>query len=158
MESAQIAVQKRGLDYFRRVVALIYREIGVLRLRHHRLIASKAKLVGELFGPDRKVQAKRLYKLSLTDTSITQTLGRYEQRTGLTLQDVYEASRDWNWSCASGNVSFGERRWAAITKAGIELAAAIQSNDWLAVGRLADLVDKLEHNSGRITGKFTQLD
>lgn len=151
-------MQNRSLDYFTRVVALVYREIEVLRTSHHRLIASKANLVGGFFGPDRKAQAKQLYKLSLTDTSVTQTLGRYERRTGLTREDVNEAFRDGNWSTASGAFAFGGPKWAAITRTAMQLASAIQGQDWPEVGRLTDLVNTLEHNNGKLVRKFVQLD
>jgi hypothetical protein len=158
MALTQVTIQKRGLDYFRRVVALVYREIGVLRASNHQAIASKANAAGGFFGLDRKAQAKQLYKLSLADISITQTLGRYAKRTGLTLEDVHEAFRAGNWGSASGRFAFGGPKWAAITKAAIQLGSAIQDQDWPEVERLADLVDTLEHNNGRIVGKFVQLD
>ena len=158
MALTQLTVHKRGLDYFRRVVALVYREIGVLKASNHQVIASKANVAGGFFGPDRKAQAKQLYKLSLTDISIAQTLGRYAKRTGLTLEDVYEAFRAGSWGSASGGLDFGGPKWAAVTKAAIQLGSAIQDQVWPEVERMADLVDTLEHNNGKIVGKFAQLD
>lgn len=158
MGTSQAIIEKRGLDYFRRVVALVYREIGVLKPANHKVIASRANLDGDIFGPGRKQQAKQLYKLSLTDSSVPQTLARYVNRTGLTLEDVDEAFRTGNWRTASGGIAFGGPRWAAISRAVIELASAIQNKTWSEVEQLTNSIDVLEHNNGRIVAKFSQLD
>ncbi|MFQ5662352.1 MAG: hypothetical protein ACE5HL_00770 [Terriglobia bacterium] len=151
-------VQNQGLDYFRRVVALVYREIGVLEASNHAAIAAKINAAGGFFGQQRKVEAKKLYKLSLTDISVDHTLTRYAKRTGLTLEDVYEAFRSGTWRTASGGFAFGGPRWAAITKAAIELGSAIRSKSWSEVGGLVNVIDGLEHNNGRIVDKFSELD
>ncbi|HEV1993743.1 MAG TPA: hypothetical protein VGR03_05385 [Candidatus Acidoferrum sp.] len=158
MTLARAAVQKRGLDYFRHVVGLTYREIGALQARNHQVIFSKANIAGRFFGQNRKAAARALYKSSLSDTSITQTLGRYAKDTGLTLEDVYEAFRDGNWSLAPGVCAFGGPKWAAIANVAIQLGAAIQGQIWPEVARLADLLDTLEHNKANIIDKFAQLD
>jgi hypothetical protein len=154
----QSIIQRPGLDYFRRMVALVYREIGALKVSNHHLFASKANLAGGYFGQARKVQAKQLYKLSLTDTSITQTLERYSKRTGLTLEDAHEAFSTGNWHSASGVYLFGGPKWATITSVAIQLRLAIQDQNWPEVARLANLVETLEYNNGKIFAKFAQLD
>src|SRR5713226_837411 len=121
MTPTQADVQKRGLDYFRRVVTLVYREIGVLKPSNHQAIFSKANIPGGFFGQNRKAQARELYKSSLSDNSITQTLERYEERTGLTLEDVHEAFGAGNWRLASGVCAFGGPKWAAIANVAIQL-------------------------------------
>ena len=75
----ETAIRARGLNYFRRTVALLYREIGVLKPFNHPGVAVKAKF-SEPFFADRKVQAKQLYKLSITDPTVELTLARYEKR------------------------------------------------------------------------------
>lgn len=156
--AAPTNIQSRGLDYFRRVVALVYREIGVLKASNHAAIAAKINTAGDFFGQQRKVEAKRLYKLSLTDISVDHTLMRYAKRTGLTLDDVYEAFRSGQWGTASGGFAFGGPRWAAITKAAIELGSAIRSKTWAEVEAAINVINGLEHNNGPIVGKFAQLD
>jgi hypothetical protein len=156
--AAPTTIQSRGLDYFRRVVALVYREIGVLKAPNHAAVAAKINAAGGFFGPQRKVEAQKLYKLSLTDISIDYTLTRYAKRTGLTLDDVYEAFRSGKWGTASGEFGFGGPRWAAITKTAIELGSAIRGKNWSAVEAAISEIDGLEHNNGRIVGKFAQLD
>jgi hypothetical protein len=154
----QIAIERRGIDYFRRVVALLYREIGVINAVNHPMIAAKARLDGSFFGPNRKQGAKQLYKLSLTDIALAQTLKRYEERTGLDLKDIHEAFRDGNWCTRSGAIAFGGPKWSAITEATIQLGTAIEGKLWPEVKRLIDLIDTLEHNSERLINKFEQLD
>jgi hypothetical protein len=157
MTPTQADIQKRGLDYFRHVVALAYREIGVLRASNHQAIFSKANIPGGFFGQNRKAEARELYKSSLSDNSITQTLDRYVRRTGLTLEDVHEAFRAGNWSLAPRVCAFGGPKWAAIASVAVQLGLAIQGQVWPEVARLADLVDTLEHNNGKIIEKFAQL-
>ena len=158
MTMATPNIQSRGLNYFRRVVALLYREIGVLKASHHVAIAAKVNKSGGFFGEQRKVEAKKLYKLSLTDISIDLTLTRYVKRTGLTLEDVYEAFQSGTWGSASGTFSFGGPRWAAIALAAIELASAIRSKAWPEVEDVIGKIDGLKHNNGSIVTKFAQLD
>jgi hypothetical protein len=141
--TSEAAIQKRGIDYFRRAVALIYREIGVLRVANHKVIAEKANMTGGFFGPDRKMQAKQLYKLSLTDSSVAHTRARYLKRTGLTLEEVHEAFHAGSWRSASGGFAFGGPKWAAISAAAIELGSAIQAKAWPEVQRLTNLIDRL---------------
>ena len=158
MAAPTTTIQSRGLDYFRRVVALVYREIGVLKASNHAAVAAKINAAGGFFGPQRKVEAQKLYKLSLTDISVDHTLTRYAKRTGLTLDDVYEAFRSGKWSTASGGFAFGGPKWAAITKTATELGSAIRSKNWSEVEATINVIDGLEHNNGRIVGKFAQLD
>jgi hypothetical protein len=149
------SIRKKGLDYFRRVVALLYREIGVLKAANHAGVAAKARLSGGFFGTDRKLQAKQLYKLSLTDPNLALTLSRYEKRTGLTLEDLREAFEAGHWGKPP---SFGGQKWAAIAAAAIQLAAAIRAAAWSEVDRMTMTIERLEHNNGPIVGKFGQLD
>jgi hypothetical protein len=150
MTPAHADIQKRGLNYFRRVVALAYREIGALRPSNHPVIYSKANIAGGFFGGNRKAEARELYKSSLSDNSIAQTLDRYAGRTGLTLEDVHEAFRAGSWRSASGAYKYGGPKWAAIASVAVQLGLAIQGEAWPELARLADLVDTLQHNNGKI--------
>lgn len=148
------STRARGLDYFRRVVALLYREIGVITGRNHAELAAKAKS-REPFFADRKGQAKQLYKLSLTDSKIEHTLARYERRTGLSLEDVRRAFAEGHWGDPP---SFGGPKWGAVAAAAIQLGDAIDHNTWSEVDRLVHYIDGLQHNNGRVVSKFPQLD
>jgi hypothetical protein len=146
-------VQKRAIDYFRRLVALIYREIGVLKSANHPDIAKKALLQGGFFGADRKEKAKQIYRLTLTDSTRDQIVARYVKQTGLTLHDVAEAFEAGHWPGAA----FGGPKWGKIVRFTIELGSAIQNGTWDNAERLLVEIDKLEHNTGRIVSKFVQL-
>ena len=154
----EAAIQKKGLDYFRRILVLLYREIGVLKVGNHAGVVAKAKLSGGFIGENRKVQAKELYKISLTDPQVGYTLARYEKRTGLSLSDVHEAFRDGNWGTQSRGYAFGGPKWAEIASAAVDLGTSIQRMAWSDVERLTRRIEGLEHNNGRIVDKFKQLD
>jgi hypothetical protein len=150
----EAAVRAKGLDYFRRTTAMLYREIGVIQRKNHPAVAAKAK-TSEPFFKDRKGQARQLYKLSVTDLTIDETLSRYEKKTGLTLQDVYEAFATGSW----GNPpSFGGPKWAAIAQAAVHLSSALREKNWSEVERLTGSIGQLQHNNGPLVGKFPQLD
>ena len=147
------SVQKRALDYFRRLVALIYREIGVLKFANHPEIAKKALLQGGFFGPDRKERAKQIYRLTITDSIRDQIVARYVKQTGLSLDDVAVAFETGRWQGAA----FGGPKWGKIVRSTIELGNAIQNGTWDDAERLLAEIDRLEHNTGRIVSKFVQL-
>lgn len=148
------SIRAKGLDYFRRTVAMLYREVGVLKPKNHPSLAKKAKLA-EPFFADRKAQAKQLYKLSLTDRMLDLTLDRYEKRTGLSLKDVHDVFAEGTWGSPP---SFGGPKWAEIAATAIDLGNALGEQRWGEVAELTQVVDSLEHNNGRLIDKFSQLD
>ena len=147
------SVEQRALDYFRRLVALIYREIGVLKPRNHPEIAKKALLQGGFFGADRKEKARQIYQLTLTDNTRDPIVARFVKQTGLTLQDVALAFEAGHWLGSA----FGGPKWAQIVRSTIELGNALEKNALDEAERLLAEIDRLEHNTGRIVSKFSQL-
>jgi hypothetical protein len=147
-------IRVKGLDYFRRTTAMLYREIGVLLPKNHAAMAARARL-SEPFFKDRKIQARQLYKFSLTDLTVDSSLARYEKKTGLTVHDIREAFANGKW----GNPpSFGGPKWATIAEAVIQISDALRQKNWKEVERLTSVIDQLRHNNGRLVDKFSQLD
>lgn len=141
-------------DCFRRLVSLLYREIGVLKPQNHGDIAAKAKL-SEPFFKDRKREAKRIYQETRYEERPQVILAAYQAHTGLTLEDIYEAFDRGKWATASGRIAFGGPKWATIAKVTLDLRDAIASHDQECQSNLIAKIDVLEHNNGRIVEKFS---
>jgi hypothetical protein len=158
MQTKDSQVRNQALNHFRHLVALLYREIGVLQPRHHETIAAKAKLSGGFFGPNRKERALQLYRLTRAETDSRRILDPYSNQTGLKLDDLLEAFAYGRWQNRAGQFSFGGPRWAQIADFAIRLREVIERESWAQVPHLLAEVVKLNHNSGRIVDKYSQLD
>lgn len=79
-------------------------------------------------------------------------------RTGLTLEDIYEAFDRGKWKTVTGTVAFGGPKWAATAKFTLDLRDAMASQDQQRQTMLIAKIDTLEHNNGRVIEKFSQLD
>lgn len=158
MSSGEGKLRSEALDYFRRLVALTYREIGVLETRNHEAVAAKAKRDGGFFGDERKKRATQLYRMTLAETATAKILNPYERQTGLSLEDVLDAFENGEWRNSSGGFSYGGPKWASIVRCAIQLRDAIGNETWVEIEELLKRINTLEHNTGRIVVKFSQLD
>jgi len=149
----------KAIQTLAKLVALSYREIGVLDQRNHPTLAAKRNLGSGFFiTPTRKKMAREIYQsiASLKDSSAI--LAAFEKRTGLSLGDVDRAFREGRWQNASGGYSFGGPKWAAVTRVALSLIAAVQDDDLFCIRNLLEQVPSLEHNNGKIFDKFRELD
>jgi atypical dual specificity phosphatase len=148
-----------ALDTFQKLVALLYREIGVLDARNHRELASKRKLGSGFFStPARKIMSHQLYWKARNHAEPESILRAFEERTGLSLHDVKRAFSEGDWKDSSGGYSYGGPKWNSIAEATIQLQATIAGHDTIAMKLLLKDIGRLEHNNGRIVDKFGQLD
>lgn len=158
MSSGEGKLRSQALDYLRRLVALAYREIGVLETRNHKAIAAKAKRDDGFFGTGRKERAKQLYRMTLAETATAKILDLYERQTGLSLENVLDAFENGEWRNPSGEFSYGGPKWASIVRCTIQLRDAIGNEAWAEIEELLKRINTLEHNTARIVEKFSQLD
>ena len=150
-------VEQEGLDYFRKAVSFLYREIGVLKHYNCKHIASKAKFEDQFFPTKRKILAKEIYYKTKKEKNIRSILKPYEHITGLTLENLYECFRDGNWLDNKGYFSFGGPKWAEIAKIIIMLGQAIDSQNIDSISGLLVKAKKLKHNNGLLADKFQEL-
>lgn len=150
--------EQQALDYFRKLVSFLYREIGVLVPRNHEELATRRNLRSGFFEKtQRKRQARELYRHTVTQERTRAILKPYEERTGLTLEDLRRAFEEGNWECG-GTIYFGGPRWAIIAETTLTLRQVIDTNDWGEVPGLIRKIDALRHNTGRIAAKFKELE
>jgi hypothetical protein len=142
---------EKALHYFRCLVALLYREAGVITQCVHPVLGRQAKLAGSFFK-DRKGQARLIYRQVRKEKSPSAILGPFEERTGQSLDDLCIAFSEGEWPRA-----FGGPNWAAIANATRQLKDALERDDLEGMTRLVKQIDQMEHNTGRIVDKFRQL-
>ncbi len=148
----------KAIDTFRKLVALLYREIGVLDSRNHRELASKRNLQSGFFAnPARKRMAREIYQRTKTAPKPDAPANELETITGLSLHDIERGFRDGDWRNPSGGYSYGGPKWGAIASATVLLRDAIENRDASGMRRLLKEIDALEHNNGRIVTKFSEL-
>jgi hypothetical protein len=146
--------RQEALYYFRNLVYCLYREIGVLTVGNHPELARKAKLESPFFSNQRKTQAKQLYHQTTTEGNPRAILKPYEDRTGLSLQDLYRIFDEGNWRNTYGSYSFGGPKWARIAKETIALYQAIDEEDLERVPALIHQISTLRHNTDLVVRKF----
>jgi atypical dual specificity phosphatase len=147
-----------ALDTFRRLVALLYREIGVLNPRNHPELAGKRKLESGFFAtPARKTMPREVYQRTKLSPDLEATVYELQALTGLSLHDIESAFREGAWGNGSGGYSYGGPKWAAIASATRSLRDAIVKHDTSRMRHVLDEIGRLEHNNGRIVTKFSEL-
>ncbi len=147
-----------AVDTCRKLVALLYREIGVLDIYNHPELAGKRKLESGFFPRQRKVMSRKFYRKTEQNGAVEGLVTSLEACTGLSLCDIERAFREGHWKNRSDGYAYGGPKWALIAQTTIALQAAIAENDLAAMLRLLHEVGRLEHNNGRIVDKFSELE
>jgi hypothetical protein len=150
-------MQHEPLDMFRKVTAFLYREIGVLLPSNHAEMRAKAIEQHGFFSPERKRIARDLYHQTKDEPNPRVVLKPYEDVTGLTLEDIYQAFESGDWETGVGRIYYGGPKWAAIAQATILLRDALLAEDHILAKEQTRRLDELEHNTGRLVEKFDQL-
>lgn len=150
-------VESDSLDFFRKEVSFLYREIGILKTRNHPELAAKARLDGGFFSPSRKSLAKDYYHQTKTQDDPSVILKPYVEHTGLDLEDIYRIFDEGDWKNSYGGYSYGGPKWAKIAKNALELRDAIDRGDWDEAWEITRRGKSLEHNNGLLVNKFSEL-
>lgn len=147
-----------ALDTYKKLVALLYRKIGILVTRNHPEIANKRKIKSGFFStPARKNMSREIYRKTRQYAEHKSILRMFEEQTGLSLLDIEQAFSEGDWKNSAGKHSYGGPKWASIARVTLSLQKAIEECDSVVKGQLLIEVDKLVHNNGRIVDKFPEL-
>jgi len=142
------------LFIFRKLVFLLYLEIGALQPRNHAEIADKADIKNGFFHGEKQKQAAELYHVSETEEDPKMIVEPYRERTGLNLEDIQRAFVEGDWKNKFGGYNFGGPKWVRIAEIALELQHLIESEDWEAAYVLTFDVKRLKTNQGHIVNQF----
>lgn len=153
MEQSQIS-----LYFFRKLVYLLYLEIGALKPEIHPEIAKKADMKNAFFQREKERQAVDLYRRTEQATQTAEILAPYEERTRLTLEDIHRAFVEGDWRNKFGSFNFGGPKWERIAAATLELRKLIDMQDWDAADELLHEIKGLRTNQGYLVSQFERSD
>lgn len=150
--------QEAALYVFRKVVYLLYLEIGALQPRNHPEIAGRARLNTAYFQREKERQAAELYHQTEQEMDPEKILAPYIERTGLTLEDVHRAFAEGDWRNKFGGANFGGLRWAKIAEEALELRRLLETGDWEDVAVTVQDIKRLKTNQGYLINLFERTE
>jgi hypothetical protein len=143
METSETA-----LYVYRKLIYLLYLEIGSLQPRIHPQIARKAHMKTAFFEREKDRQALVLYQSIENETDLEKILAPFVERTGLTLEDVHRAFVEGDWRNKFGSYNVGGPRWARIAEVTLHLREAVVGKDWEKAAELLQEIKALKTNQG----------
>jgi hypothetical protein len=146
------------LYFYRKLVYVLYLEIGALQHRVHPQLATKARLKTAFFEREKEKQAVELYQLTENEENPAKIVEPYEERTGLSLVDVHRAFVEGDWRNKFSQYTFGGPRWARVAEVTLELGRLIEQNDWEKATELVFEIKKLKTNHGFLVSYFERGD
>ncbi len=152
-----------ALEYYRKLVSRIYREIGALERGRHAELYDKSKIGPCNLSTTRKEDAERLYDESKSDNDIGAIDWRYSDWVSLTLQEVLQAFKEGDWRVpgipdADEECLFGGPKWAAIVETTFDLRKAIVNKDWEQASLVIKKVHCIRHNTDLLVKQLNELD
>ena len=150
--------REKAFFFFRKLVFCVYSEIGALKPETHPELAGRAALTSAYFRGERKKQAAALYQqiAELEDTA--GIIAPYQERTGLSLEEVRRAFKEGKWQNKFGGFNFGGPKWARIAEITLELQRAIEEEDWEKATDLSYEIKGLKTNFGLLIHEFDRTD
>lgn len=146
--------RETGLFIYRKLVYLLYLEIGALNPRIHREIAKKAHLKSAFFQREKERQAAALYRDTEQETDLDKIAAPYIERTGLTLDDIQRAFAEGDWRNKFGAYNFGGPKWERIASLALDLRQALAQNETEKIAGLVQAIKGLKTNQGYLVNQF----
>lgn len=150
--------RETALFVFRKLVYLLYLEIGALQPRIHPGIARKARLNTAFFQRDKERQAIELYQQIEHETDLHKILFPFEERTGLTLKDVYRAFNEGDWRNKFGSYNFGGPKWAKIAEVTLKLYRLMADGKWDETPPVIMEIKSLKNSQGYVINQFDRTE
>lgn len=150
--------RESALYIFRKLVWLLYLEIGALQHSVHPELAAKAKLKTAFFTREKERQAADLYRESERFDTPAAISAPYKERTGLSLDDVHRAFLEGDWRNKFGGYNFGGPKWQKIAEAALALRALIEQQNWEEADALLHEIKGLKTNQGYLINQFERTE
>jgi hypothetical protein len=144
--------------FFRKMVTVLYWEIGALTPRVHKALANKAYLKTAFFQRDKERMSAALYRLVTKETEPSAIIEPFRERTGLTLEDIHQAFAEGNWKNKFGGYTFGGPRWAEIAEFTMKLRSLIETEQWEEAKMLLFEIKALKTNQGYLINQFDRVE
>ena len=146
--------QETGLYVFRKLVYVLYLEIGALQPRIHPEIARKARLKSAFFQREKERQAAEMYRETEHETDLKKIVAPYVERTGLTLEDIHRAFAEGDWRNKFGAFTFGGPKWEHIADVALQFRQALEQDQSETVTSLVQEIKGLKTNQGYLINQF----
>ncbi len=150
--------RETALYVFRKLIYLLYLEVGALRPKIHRQIAAKARLKSAFFQREKERQAAVLYHDIEQETDPERIVAPFSERTGLTLEDVYRAFSEGDWRNKYGAYNFGGPKWARVAEVTLELRRSLEARDGEKTAELLQEIKGLKTNQGYLINQFERTE
>lgn len=150
--------RESALYIFRKLVSLLYLEVGALQPVVHPEIAKKAKLKTAFFTREKERQVADLYRETESQVTPQAIVAPYEERTGLSLDDVRRVFVEGDWRNKFGGYNFGGPKWQKIAEDTVALRGLIEKEDWEEVEMLLHEIKGLKTNQGYLINQFERTD
>jgi hypothetical protein len=150
--------RESALYIFRKLIYLLYLEIGALQPAIHPGLANKARLKTAFFQREKERQANELYLETEANEQPAAIAAPYEERTGLSLEDVHIAFRDGDWRNKFGGYNFGGPKWIKIAEVTQALKELIEQENWEEVEMLVHEIKGLKTNKGYLINQFERTE
>lgn len=147
-------IRQQAYFIFRKLVYVLYQEIGALLPRNHPQVAKKAYLKTAYFQGERERQAASLYHQIENEENLDTIVAMFHQRTGLFLEDIHQAFAEGDWKNKYGAFNSGGPKWVRIAEVTLELRRLIQEENWEAAELLILDIKGLKTNQGYLVNLF----
>jgi hypothetical protein len=150
--------KEQALYIFRKLVYVLYLEIGSLQPRIHPELAEKADMRTQFFRSDKaRMAAELYYQVEDKDTPADIT-GPFEQRTHLTLEDIHRAFVEGDWRNKFGGYNYGGPRWVEVADATLRLRDLIEREEWDKTAGLLFEIKGMKTNQGYLIHQFERTE
>ncbi len=146
--------REEALYFFRKLVFLLYLEIGALTPGIHKELAEKADIRNQFFRGEKRAQAAELYQQIEQETDTAKIVAPFRERTGLTLEDIRRAFAEGQWQNKHGAYNLGGPKWLKIADATLALRERIDQQDWEGAAGQVYQIKKLRTNQGYLVNQF----
>lgn len=150
----RLSQEDEVLYVYRKLIYVLYLEIGALQPRIHPEVAARADMRSAFFERNKERYAADLYHQSESEKDPAKIEMPYQQRTGLMLEDIHQAFAEGEWKNKFGQYNFGGPKWAHIAKLTLELRELIQKGQWEDASALVYDIKKLKTNQGHLVNQF----
>ncbi len=150
--------KETALYFFRKLVYVLYLEIGTLQPKIHPEIAAKANLKSAFFEREKERQAAALYRQTEKEEETALIVAPYVERTSLTLEDVHRAFAEGDWRNKFGGYNIGGPRFVRIAELTLALKKLIEQGAWDQTPDLIYEIKKLKTNQGYLVNLFERSD